>query len=202
MSKIEASDTIIIMHGGPTTGKTTIGRRLAQDLGIPYFSKDGVKEPIFDCVGCPTAWETDAPLSGRKMDDASCEILFYLMAEQLRAGCACIIDSTFTTRNTPTLRELNSRFPFLPIQIVCRADADVLTRRYQRRAETGERHPGHQDQRLSDDFDAAAMEKIFRPLDIGGHVLNADTTDFTDDDYRMLLQSIEGILEAGTGFTA
>jgi len=194
---MRASNTIIIMHGGPTTGKTTIGRRLAQSLSIPYFSKDGVKEPIFDCVGCPTAWETDAPLSGRRMDDASCEILFYLMAEQLRAGCACIIDSTFTARHTPTLHDLNSRHPFLPIQVLCRAEADVLEQRYRRRAETGERHPGHLDQGLSENFDAAAMEKIFRPLDIGGHILTADTTDFTDDDYRRLLQSIESFLESG-----
>lgn len=195
MKKPEATTAIIIMQGGPTTGKTTIGRRLAQSLAISYFSKDGVKEPIFDCVGCPTAWETEEALSGRKMDDAACTILFYLMEEQLKAGVGCVIDSTFQAHHTPTLRGLIERYPFLPIQVVCRADAEMLAQRYRRRAETGERHPGHLDQSLADNFDADLLARIFRPLDIGGHILRADTTDFTDDDYRKLLKGIEDILK-------
>jgi len=198
MSNTKATNTIFIMHGGPATGKTTIGRRLAQSFKIPYFSKDGVKEPIFDCVGCPTAWETDEPLSGRKMDDASHEILFYLMEEQLRGGCSCVIDSTFSARHTPSLRALNARYPFLPIQVLCRVERNVWAQRYRRRAETGERHPGHLDQSLSDNFDADAMERIFQPLDIGGHILTVDTTYFTDNDYHELLRSIERLTRKGT----
>jgi predicted kinase len=150
------TNTIIIMQGGPATGKTTLGKRLAASLELPYFSKDGVKEPIFDHVGCPTEWETDHPLSGRKMDDAANAILFYLMETQLQAGCDCVIDSTFAAQHVPALLALKSRNPFTPIQILCRADAAELTRRHRRRAEGGERHPGHLDQRISDAFDAAA----------------------------------------------
>ena len=188
------TNTIIIMQGGPTTGKTTIGVRLAESLGIPYFSKDGVKEPIFDCVGCPTAWETDQPLSGRKMDDAANTILFYLIEMQLQAGCVCVIDSTFMAHHTPALLALKSRYSFAPIQILCRAEAAELAKRYRRRAETGERHPGHLDQALSDKFDADRMERIFQPLDIGGHILKVDTTDFREDDFHKLLQSIERLI--------
>jgi len=191
MKEAETANTILIMHGGPATGKTTIGKRLALSLGIPYFSKDGVKEPIFDCVGCPTAWETDGPLSGRKMDDASIVILLYLIEEHIRAGCSCVIDSTFQARNTPALLALKSQHSFTPIQILCRAEAGELARRYRRRAETGERHPGHLDRMLSDRFDAKAVERAFQPLDIGGHVITVDTTEFTEEDYRGLLQSIE-----------
>jgi hypothetical protein len=35
------------------------------------------------------------------------------------------------------------------------------------------------------------MERRYRPLEIGGHVLDADTTDFKEDDFRKLLKSIE-----------
>ena len=187
------TNTIIIMQGGPTTGKTTIGKRLAASLKLPYFSKDGVKEPLFDHIGCPTEWETDHPLSGRKMDDAAIAILFYLMETQLQAGFDCVIDSTFVAHHVPALLELKSRYPFTPIQILCRADAAELTRRHRRRAEGGERHPGHLDQRISDAFDAVKMERRYRPLEIGGHVLDADTTDFKEDDFRKLLKSIESL---------
>ena len=187
------TNTIIIMQGGPATGKTTLGKRLAASLRIPYFSKDGVKEPFFDHVGCPTEWETDHPLSGRKMDDAANAILFYLMEAQLQAGCGCVIDSTIAAHHVPALLALKSRIPFTPIQILCRAEAAEMTRRHRRRAETGERHPGHLDQRRSDTFDAEIMDRLYRALDIGGHVLEADTTDFKKDDFRRLLKSIESL---------
>jgi predicted kinase len=185
--------TIIMMQGAPASGKTTIGKRVAASLGLPYFNKDGVKEPIFDYVGCPADWETDHPLSGRKMDDAANAILFYLLETQLQAGCECVIDSTFAAHHEPAFRALRSRYPFTPVQIVCRADAAELTRRNRRRAESGERHPGHLDQHRSHGFDAVEMERLYPPLDIGGHVLDADTTDFEEDDFRRLLESIESI---------
>lgn len=191
MNKLKLSNTIIFMHGGPATGKTSVGVPLAESLAIPYISKDGVKEPIFDCVGIPTAWESDEPLSGKKMDDASIQILFYLIEAQLQAGCACVIDSTFQARNTPALVALRERYGFTPIQVLCRAEPAELARRYRRRAETRERHPGHLDRRLADNFDADAMEKLFQPLDIGGHVLPVDTTDFKEDDFQELMRSIE-----------
>lgn len=191
---MEKTRAVIIMQGGPTTAKTTIGKQISKSLKIPYISKDGVKEPIFDHVGCPTAWETDDPLSGRKMDDASIAILFYLIEAQLQAGCACVIDSTFRAHNAPALIALKSQYLFTPIQIQCRAEAAELARRYRRRAETGERHPGHLDQMLSDRFDADRMERVFQPLDIGGHIIRVDTSDFTEDDFRELLQSIKRLI--------
>lgn len=194
MDKLKLSETIIIMHGGPATGKTTVGEPLAQSLGIPYISKDGVKEPFFDCVGIPTAWETEDPLSGRKMDDASIQILLYLIEAQLKAGCACVIDSTFQSSATPALVELMERYGFTPIQVVCRAEPEELTRRYRHRVENRVRHPGHHDDRLAKNFDAAAMEARFQALEIGGHVLRVDTTEFTKDDLAGLLRSIEELL--------
>ena len=112
-------NTILIMQGGPATGKTTLGKQIAAALRIPYLSKDGVKEPIFDHLGCPTAWETDEPLSGKKMDDAANAILFYLIRVQLQTGRNCLINSTFKAPNTPALLDIQSQYPFTPIQILC-----------------------------------------------------------------------------------
>lgn len=188
-------NTILIMQGGPATGKTTLGKQIAAALRIPYLSKDGVKEPIFDHVGFPTAWETYEPLSGKKMDDAAKAILFYLVRAQLEAGRNCLINSTFNAANTPALLDIQSQYPFTPIQILCRTDPDELERRYLQRAETQVRHPGHLDKMKSDAFDARELERINQPLDIGGHILTADTTDFTDENFLELMQSIQQMLE-------
>ncbi len=116
------------------------------------------------------------------------------MEMQLQAGCSCIIDSTFTASHIPDLLALQSRHPFTPIQVCCRAEAAELAKRYRRRAETGERHPGHLDQMLSDTFDAARLERAYRPLEIGGHTLEVDTTDFKDDDFQGLQREIETLV--------
>jgi len=188
--------TIFIVLGAPATGKTTIGTRLAQSLNIPYFSKDGIKELIFDDVGCPAAMETDEPLSGRKMDNAALSILIYLIEMQLQADCDCIIDSTFQQRHAPTLKTLLSRYHFMPIQIMCRAEEAELMRRFKKRAESGERHAGHLDHSMSDKFDMEQLVDTFQqPLDIGGHLLQVDSTDFQENDYQELLRAIEQLID-------
>jgi len=193
---MKKNETVFFMHGGPATGKTTIGRRLAAAFCIPYISKDGVKEPIFDSIGCPTAWEADGPLSGRKMDDASLEILFYLIDAQVQAGCGCVIDSTFQARHVSRLNAILHDCPVPVVQIHCRADTSVLLARYRRRAETGERHPGHLDQNLLEHFDGDALEQIFQPLDIAGHLVRVDTTEFAEADHDQLLESVKALIKA------
>ncbi len=44
---------LIIINGAPCTGKTTLGRKLAKQLRLPFLSKDGIKEVLFDTLG----WE-------------------------------------------------------------------------------------------------------------------------------------------------
>ena len=42
---------LIIINGAPCTGKTTLGRKLAKQLCLPFLSKDGIKEVLFDTLG-------------------------------------------------------------------------------------------------------------------------------------------------------
>ncbi len=41
-----ASPLLIIVTGPPCSGKITLGRRLAQELQLPFLYKDGIKEPL------------------------------------------------------------------------------------------------------------------------------------------------------------
>jgi predicted kinase len=170
---------LILLHGGPATGKTTLGLRLAETFGIPYFSKDGVKEPIFEHVGLPVAWETDDGLSGGDMDDASKTILIYIIEAMLVARASCIIDSTFLAHQAPRFRSLQERHSFRLVQILCRTEAGELRRRLDRRAESDERHAGHRDKELVQRLDPAAIDRNFRHLEIGGLQITLDTTTAT-----------------------
>ena len=42
---------IVIINGIPGTGKTTIAKPLADQLGFPLISKDTIKEFLFDTIG-------------------------------------------------------------------------------------------------------------------------------------------------------
>ncbi len=202
--KLEISN-ILIIQGGPAKGKTTLGTKIAADLKLPYFSKDGVKEPIFDFVGCPTTPaildkisnvassddDTGDTLSGMKMEEASVAILFRLIEAHIHVGKSCVIDCTFSEIHESAFRELQSESLFYPIQVYCHADAVELSRRYRKRAESGERHPGHFDHLLYKSFSRNPSGWDLPPLEIGGAVFSIETTDWTANDYDQLLQSIQ-----------
>jgi predicted kinase len=184
---------LILLHGGPATGKTTLGLRLAETLGIPYFSKDGIKEPMFEAIGLPVAWETDDGLSGRNMDEASLAILFYLIEALLLARTSGVIDSTFLARHTPRFRSLQERHSFRLVQILCRTEARALRRRWAGRAASGERHAGHRDQDLAQRLDPAAIDRVYRHLEIGGLQITLDTTTPTSaEEYEGVVGRIQG----------
>jgi predicted kinase len=188
---------IVIMVGGPATGKTTLGRRIAQTFQIPYFSKDGVKEPIFDHVGCPLRWSDPGPLGGQRMDEAAVSILLYLIEEQSRAGHACVVDSTFQQKDRSRLKALRDRSLFLPVQVHCRTESTELARRYRQRAHGHERHPGHLDDQLAATFDADALREQYRPLELGGPVFPIDTTTRLEDPVQSLLKSLREYVRLG-----
>ena len=182
---------LILLHGGPATGKTTVGLRLAETFGFPYLSKDGVKEPIFDHVGLPIAWETDDGLSGRAMNEASQTILIYIIEALLIARTSCIIDSTFQAHHAPQFRSLIERHSFRLVQIHCRTGEGELRRRLEGRAASGERHAGHRDHEIMQRLDPEAIDRDFRHLEIGGLQITLDTTTATSaEEYEEVVSRI------------
>ncbi len=67
---------LIIIAGPACTGKTTLGKHLAQELRLPFIHKDGIKELLFDYIGWgDRAWT-------RKLGRATIEILFYSISHE------------------------------------------------------------------------------------------------------------------------
>ncbi len=179
---------LIIVHGLPATGKTTIAQRLAHDLALPLASKDMFKETLFDTLGWhDRAWS-------QQLGRASIALLFQFMETQLRAGYSCIVECNFTAAiAAPEFLALRERFPYRPVEIVCRCDGQVLVERFKRRAEAGARHPGHVDHQTYVELESRLRRGTSEPLHIGGHVIVLDTTDWSAVDYDALLATIHQV---------
>jgi predicted kinase len=175
---------LVIVNGHPGTGKTTLGKRLANDLRLPFLSKDDLKECLFDTLGVgDLAWS-------QKLGRASVELLFLLVERQLAAGAALVMEMPFIPQfHAPRFAELAGRYDFEPLQICCTCDEQVLYERFRRRAQNGERHPGHVDQMMS--FETFKNQMLCeRDLPLGGLSIHVDTTDFEQVDYAALRETV------------
>ena len=176
---------VIIITGAPGAGKTTVGRHIAQALGLPFISKDGIKETLFNSLG----WK-DRDWS-RRLGAASMDVLFHLLELELEAGRSCVVESNFYPElAVPRFLALKQEYPYEPWQIVCRAEPGVLAQRYAGRVSSGERHPGHVDEFLLKEFDPVALQNRHTALDLGGAVFCVDTTDFQSIDFDRLIRTI------------
>ena len=115
MGQLVKRPLVLIITGAPASGKSTLGRQLAQALGLPYLAKDLFKETLFDSLG----WEDRA--WSRRLGGASMELLFRTAAALLEAGQSVALESNFYAEwDTPQLRVLGERFGCQFAQVVCR----------------------------------------------------------------------------------
>ncbi len=178
--------SLIIVSGLPCTGKTTLGRCIAKELRLPFVHKDGLKERLFEHLGwSDRAWS-------KQLGRASAELLYYFAETQLAVGRSLVLESNFDPAfATPRFRALQEQYNFVPIQIQCKAEGEVLLQRFKTRAESGERHPGHVDHLNYAEFQTVLLNQSSHTLAIGGQVIEIDTTDFQKIDYVGLMAALQ-----------
>jgi predicted kinase len=185
----------VIVTGPPASGKTVLAGRLSSSLHLPLFSRDAIKERLFDELGVAgREWSS-------KLGAASFRILFSMADSLFAAQQRCILETNFSHRAAATLQEMAHRHNMTLLQVFCLADVETLRKRFEKRALSGERHPGHVDaDRLTAEGDGI-FTATAGPLPLEGPLIEVDTTHFAAIDHTALAKKIETQIRLIMGVT-
>ncbi|MDO4781468.1 MAG: AAA family ATPase [Candidatus Saccharibacteria bacterium] len=147
---------MIIIHGLPGSGKTTLAWRLVQDVGLRLIGQDAVKEAIADQLGRPVS-AAQSSIIGRATRRAVLE----LGAEFAALGEQLIVEAALKTDEAEALLADLSTQPILQLYVAC--DMAELKRRFVARKGSMERHWVHADD-MFEKMSEAEITRLYRPL--------------------------------------
>jgi predicted kinase len=175
---------IVLILGLPGAGKTTLGKKIADDLGLPFISKDEIKVRLLDVYG----WHDRE--ASKQAGVASFRIMDYFIETQIKHGNSFILESTFSPDYDDTrFQAWQKEYAVDYVQLYCYADADVLRQRVAQRAKTESRHvsaiEGDEGLQVLEDY----IQQGFQPLTVDSTILKVDTSDFSKlDEFGIITQ--------------
>ncbi|WP_159081454.1 AAA family ATPase [Nocardioides sediminis] len=153
---------LVVVSGLPASGKTTVGRALADHLSLPLLDKDQILEALFDGLGCEDQQQR------HRLSRASDEVLL-----RLAASTEAAIVVNWWDHDTAPGRLLAIADEV--VEVFCDCPVEVAVARFAARR----RHPGHLDHlRTPADHErvAARLRESYRgPLMLGDTVVTIDT---------------------------
>lgn len=127
----------ILVAGVPAAGKGRMAQELSQRLGLPWLSKDAIKEKLYDTVGFRCRAEKVA------LGEGALEALYYTAGQLLQAGVSCILENNFEEVSKPGLLALLERCQCQAVTVFLTGEPEALYRRFLQRDRSPQRHRGH-----------------------------------------------------------
>ncbi len=172
----------LIVTGPPAAGKTTLVRRLAQDLAIPLFEKDTIKDVLYETLGFgDKAWS-------RQIAPIAIDMLFFTANQLLRNGLSVATESNFYRQfSSARVSELASKVDVRIVQVHCSVPPEILVKRNAARLHPPNFRPNHHVM-PSEELLGKLASGTWEPLDVPSKVIRVDTSESLD--YPKLLQAI------------
>ncbi|MDE5589066.1 MAG: ATP-binding protein [Acetatifactor sp.] len=192
------NDFVILVTGIPASGKSMLAEKLSTDLGIPWFSKDRIKEELYDTIGFASREEKI------RLGAASTEVLYYLAEQMMQCGKSFILENNFEAASRPGLVRLLERYGYRTLTLRLTGDYARIYERFVQRENSPLRHPGHvtnsQYSREEgavpsptvtlEQYIAAIRAREMDSFCVSGQVITVDTTDFSRVDWDKLYREI------------
>lgn len=181
--------TMILVSGLSCTGKSTLAEKISEKFSLPYFSKDMFKELLFDRLGySDRTWS-------KKLGGASYGIIYKITENLLKTGQSFILESNFKPEiDRQIIADLQKKYSFKIVEILCFAEGKVLFERFKKRAESGLRHPGHVDHLCYPEQEKVLMVGKAEPIGLG-EIIEVDTTEIEKVNYREILERVKKLLK-------
>lgn len=166
----QSKPTLVIVTGPPASGKTSIVEQLAASLGLPLFTKDGIKELFADALG-EGAYDHASDLGkGSQLQ------LIAIAQELIRTGHGVVIESFFHRGITePQLESMLEQANAVLVHVT--ANEDDLVARYAERMDDPSRHEIHNTDGTAEELRKLLQEGMGEPLDLACPLIVLDTTD-------------------------
>lgn len=193
----------ILICGMPASGKTTMARRLSERLGVSMFSKDEIKELLYDTIGFRSREEKVA------LGVGAMEAMYYAAGQVFAAGGSAILENNFEWASENGLRALLDKYGCTPVTIQLTGDYMTIYERFLLRDRSPERHRGHVVNTQYPELPGPRPE--YEPISfrqfvegftsrgmadfhIGGPRLVVDVTDLSQVDYEQVTRDLLSIL--------
>jgi predicted kinase len=177
---------IILVGGYCATGKSTFSRKLSQELNIPFFNKDIIKETLGDGFG------SESGEVYKKGSAVTFMLMLHIAERFLQAGQTCILESNFKPSETGQIKILLEKYNAECLTFIFKADLDVVFDRYIERDKSVERHWVHlSGENISKEAFKTGHIKAGLSEAAIGETICVDATSFDQVNYNELFNTAE-----------
>ncbi|MFE1320871.1 AAA family ATPase [Kitasatospora phosalacinea] len=156
--------TTVLVNGLPGAGKSSLGRALAAELGLPLFSKDAVKETLADRLAALRTPDRDRWEWSRLLGAAAGETLWTLLRD---ARGAAVLEAPWL--GDPARAVVRAGLEAAGVgraqEVWCDVPLALARRRFEERI--ARRHPVHPERPGEPDGRWAAWARTAAPLALG-----------------------------------
>jgi predicted kinase len=177
---------VLLITGNLAALKSTLAKRLSNDLNVVCLNKDDMKEVLGDTIGFSNREEN------LKLSKATFGMMIKLMLDILKVHDLVVLESNFKSNEIQYLNEVVSSHDIRQSIVFFTGEVGVLYERYVRRQP--ERHHVHTSTGLIS-FENFKMSMA--PFDLalyGNRSFMYDTTVMNDEKYQELLKKIKELL--------